>query len=397
MKQATSTEQIHHPYRAPEGWGAVPPGVFKASTVLFKTCADMRKRETHEQGYSYGLHGTPTSFTLMARLASLEGGKHCLLAPSGLGGITAVNMGLLRPGDEVLIPDNVYGQNRVFSQGLLREFGITHRVYDPLDALALEAMIGPQTKLVWVEAAGSITMEFPDLLGLVRACRAKGVRVALDNTWGSGLAFKPFDLENVGAGGLAVDVSMNAVTKYPSGGADVLMGAIVTVDDDIHRAIEHAHRQLGVGVGMNDVEMVLRGLPSIELRYHAQDRTTRALAQWMATRSEVAQVLHPALPDSPGHAFWAKSCTAAGCLFSVVFKDRYSQRQVDAFVEGLQLFGIGFSWAGPMSLAVPYDLTHSRNMALPFKNGRLVRFAIGLEAEADLRADIEQSLQAFAG
>lgn len=392
MKQAISTEQIHHPYQAPQGWGAVPPGIFKASTVLFKTCADMRNRAQHEEGYSYGLHGTPTSFTLMARLASLEGGKHCLLTPSGLGGITAVNMGLLRPGDEVLIPDNVYGQNRVFSQGLMREFGITHRVYDPLDAATLEAMIGPATKLVWIEAAGSITMEFPDLLGLVRACRAKGVRVALDNTWGSGMAFKPFELGE----GLSVDVSMNAVTKYPSGGADVLMGAVVTVDDGVHRAIEHAHRQLGVGVGMNDVELVLRGLPSIELRYHAQDRTTRALAQWLATRPEVAQVLHPALEGSPGHAFWAKTCTAAGCLFSAVFKDSYSQAQVDAFVEGLQLFGIGFSWAGPMSLAVPYDLTHSRNLSLPFKSGRLVRFAIGLEAEADLRADIEQSLKAFA-
>ncbi len=392
MKQAISTEQIHHPYQAPEGWGAVPPGVFKASTVLFKTCADMRNPAARDHGYSYGLHGTPTSFTLMARLASLEGGRHCLLAPSGLAAITTVNMGLLRPGDEVLIPDNVYGQNRVFSEGLMREFGITHRVYDPLDAAALEAMIQPRTKLVWVEAAGSITLEFPDLPGLVRACRAKGVRVALDNTWGSGLAFNPFDLGD----GLAVDVSMNAVTKYPSGGADVLMGAIVTVDDELHRAINHAHRQLGVGVGMNDVELVLRGLPSIELRYHAQDRTARALARWMSTRAEVAQVLHPALEDSPGHAFWAKTCKAAGCLFSVVFKDHYSQAQIDAFVDGLKLFGIGFSWAGPMSLAVPYELTHSRNLALPFKSGHLVRFAIGLEAEADLAGDIEQSLKRLA-
>ena len=392
MKQAISTEQIHHPYHAPEGWGAVAPGVFKASTVLFKTCADMRNPAARDRGYSYGLHGTPTSFTLMARLASLEGGTHCLLAPSGLAAITTVNMGLLRPGDEVLIPDNVYGQNRVFSEGLMLEFGITHRVYDPLDAAALDAMIEPRTKLVWVEAAGSITLEFPDLPGLVRACRAKGVRVALDNTWGSGLAFNPFDLGDE----LGVDVSMNAVTKYPSGGADVLMGSIVTVDGELHRAINHAHRQLGVGVGMNDVELVLRGLPSIELRYHAQDRTARALARWMATRAEVVQVLHPALEDSPGHAYWAKTCKAAGCLFSVVFKDSYSQAQIDAFVDGLQLFGIGFSWAGPMSLAVPYDLTHSRHLALPFKRGRLVRFAIGLEAEADLRGDIEQSLKQLA-
>jgi len=392
MKRAPSTEQIHHPYQAPEGYAAIPAGVFKASTILFKDCAEMRRPVARDEGYIYGLHATPTSFTLMARVATLEGGEHCLLAPSGLAAITTINLGLLRPGDEVLIPDNVYGQNRVFSEGLMEDFGVTHRVYDPLDAAAFAAMLTPATKLVWIEAAGSITMEYPDLLGLVRACREKGVLVALDNTWGTGIAFNPFDLGQ----GLAVDVSMNALTKYPSGGADVLMGSIVTADHALHKRISHAHRQLGVGVGMNDVELVLRGLPSTELRYHAQDRTTRALAEWMATRPEIARVLHPALSGSPGHAFWAETCTAAGCLFSVVFKSEYTQDQVDAFVDTLQLFGIGYSWAGPMSLAVPYDMTHSRNLALPYANGQLVRFAIGLEAAADLRADIEQALRALA-
>jgi cystathionine beta-lyase len=395
MKRAPSTEQIHHPYQPPEGFTAVPPGVYKASTILFKDCAEMRRPVARDEGYIYGLHATPTSFTLMARIATLEGGRHCLLAPSGLAAVTTINLALLRPGDEVLIPDNVYGQNRVFSEGLLKDFGVAHRVYDPLDAAAFEAMIAPATKLAWIEAAGSITMEYPDLLGLVRACRAKGVKVALDNTWGTGLAFDPFDLERR-PGGLAVDVSMNALTKYPSGGADLLMGSIVTADHALHKIISQTHRQLGVGVGMNDVEMVLRGLPSTELRFHAQDRTTRTLAQWMTTRPEVVQVLHPALPGSPGHPYWAETCTSAGCLFSVIFKDSYTQAQVDAFVDGLELFGIGYSWAGPMSLAVPYDMAHSRNLALPYESGHLVRFAIGLEAAEDLRADIEQALAVFA-
>ena len=387
MAKAISTQQIHHPYRAPEGWDAIPVGVYKASTVLFKNTADLHKpRPRDGHSYRYGLHGTPTSYTLAARIATLEGAEHCLLVPSGLAGVTLVSMALLRPGDEVLVPDNVYGQNRYLTESWLPQFGITHRFYDPLDAAGFQTLLTPKTRLVWLEAAGSITLEFPDLLGLVAACKAQGVTTALDNTWGAGVAFNPFTL--------GVDVSMQALTKYPSGGADILMGSVCTRDLSLHERLNHAHEHLGYSLGQNDVEMVLRGLPTLELRYRAQDTTTRALAAWMAEQPQVAQVLHPALPGSPGHAHWlATSSAGAACLFSAVFKRQFSAAQVDAFVDALALFGIGYSWAGPMSLAVPYDLQRSRDLSLPFADGLLVRFAIGLEAEADLRTDLAQALQ----
>ena len=394
-KRAISTEQIHHAYRAPAGWDAIPVGVFKASTVLFKNTADLHSlRPRDGQSYRYGLHGTPTSYTLAARLATLEGASHCLLTPSGLAAVTLVSLGLLRPGDEVLVPDNVYGQNRYLSESFLPQFGISHRFYDPLDAAGFAALLSPQTRLVWLEAAGSITLEFPDLVGLVQACKARGVLTALDNTWGSGVAFNAFEI----APGLGVDISMQALTKYASGGADVLMGSVCTRDLALHEKLNHAHEHLGYGLGQNDVELVLRGLPTLELRYRAQDATTRALAQWMQARPEIAQVLHPALPGSPGHEFWARTSSAgAACLFSAVFKPEYEPARVDAFVDALALFGIGYSWAGPMSLAVPYDMSQSRSLGMPCAAGRIVRFAIGLEAEADLRADLAQAFSVFAG
>jgi cysteine-S-conjugate beta-lyase len=253
--------------------------------------------------------------------------------------------------------------------------------------------LSPRTRLVWLEAAGSITLEFPDLLGILRACKAQGVVSALDNTWGAGIAFNGFEIAPHTQPGLGVDIVMQALTKYPSGGADLLMGAVSTRDADLHRRLEQTHEHLGYGVSGNDAELVLRGLPSIELRYRAQDASARGLAQWMAARPEVARVLHPALSDSPGHRHWLEAGGAgAACLFSVVFKPEYEMAAVDRFVDALQLFGIGYSWAGPMSLAVPYDMSRSRSLPLPYAPGVIVRFAIGLEDPADLRADLEQAL-----
>lgn len=390
LKRAPATELIHHPYRAPEGWDAVPVPVAKASTVLFKDTADLHKpRPRDGLTYRYGLHGTPTSYTLAARLATLEHAEHCLLVPSGLAAVTLPSLAILRPGDEVLVPDNVYGQNRYLTESWLPQWGVTHRVYDPLTVPELR----DNTRLVWLEAAGSITLEFPDLLGLLSACRARGVVTALDNTWGAGLAFNGFEPAPGTHPGLGADIVMQALTKYPSGGADVLMGSVCTRDRALHDRLNHAHEHLGYGLGQNDVELVLRGLPTLQLRYEAQDRVTRQLASWMAGQPQVARVFHPALPGSPGHEHWlAVGGAGAACLFSAVFKPEYSAAQVDAFVDALQLFGIGYSWAGPMSLAVPYDLRRSRNLPLPFEGGTLVRFAIGLEDGADLRADLAQAL-----
>jgi len=212
---------------AAAGFGAAAPGVYRASTVFFANVAALRARDWRSKnGYTYGLHGTPTTFTLEERLATLEGGTYCALAPSGLAAIALTNIALLRRGDEVLLPDNVYGPSKEFARALLAEWGISHKLYDAMDAAALEGAIGERTRLVWLEAPGSISMEFPDLRALVRAARARGVVTALDNTWGAGVALKPFDLGE----GAAVDLSMHALTKYPSGGADLLMGSVVTRD-----------------------------------------------------------------------------------------------------------------------------------------------------------------------
>ena len=294
------THLIHHPYQPPEGFTAPQPGVFKASTVVFPNVAAMRERDwKHKQGYTYGLHGTPTTFTLEERIATLEGGLQCVLVPSGLAAIANVALALLKTGDEVLIPDNAYGPNKALAEGELAACGITHQLYDPMDVADLAARITPRTKLVWLEAAGSVTMEFPDLIAQARLCRERGVVSALDNTWGAGLAFNAFDLDGQGLG---VDVSAHALTKYPSGGGDVLMGSVTTRDEALHLKLKLTHMRLGLGVGANDAEAVLRALPSIGLRYHAQDQAARTLAGWCAQQRQFVQVDPGFQPDRPAIA-----------------------------------------------------------------------------------------------
>jgi cystathionine beta-lyase len=390
-----ATKLIHHPYQPPEGFAAPQPGVFKASTVMFADVASMRARDwKHKTGYTYGLHGTPTTFTLEERIASLEGGLHTMLVPSGLASITLTDIAFLRSGDEVLIPENAYNPSKELARHELAGWGISHRFYDPMDANALAAMVTPATKLVWIEPPGSVTMEFPDVPNLVRAARSKGALVALDNTWGAGLAFNPFQLGGEGADALSVDISAHALTKYPSGGGDVLMGSVTTRDPALHAKVNAAHMRMGWGVAADDAETVLRALPTIALRYAAADRAARVLAAWWAARPEVSVVLHPAFSGSPGHEHWKRLCTQAAGLFSVVFDERYSAAQVDRFVDALKLFKIGFSWAGPVSLAVPYNLASMRKNSK--WNGTLVRFSIGLEGVDDLVADSAQALAAMA-
>jgi cystathionine beta-lyase len=395
-----STDLIHHAYLPPAEFEAPQVGVFKASTVIFPNVAAMRTREWMDKSaYTYGLHGTPTTFTLEERLATLEGGTHCILTPSGLAAIAHVDFALLKTGDEVLIPDNAYAPNKSLAEGELAQFGITHQVYNPLDVNDLAARITPRTRLVWLEAAGSVTMEFPDLVALVQLCKARGVLCALDNTWGAGLAFNAFDL-TPGQGELGVDLTIHALTKYPSGGGDVLMGSIVTRSNELARVLKLSHMRLGTGVGGNDAEMVLRSLASMPLRYKAQDTAARTLAAWCASQPAFSQVLHPALTSSPGHTHWQQLCVtpqapeglAAG-IFSVVMDARFPAHAVDAFCDNLQLFKLGYSWGGPMSLVMPYNMSTSRARATPhLQRGRVVRFCIGLEDVTDLQNDLSHAL-----
>jgi cystathionine beta-lyase len=392
-----STQLIHHGYTPPAEFQAPQPGIFKASTVFFPNVAAMRQREWKDKSaYTYGTHGTPSSFTLEERLCTLEGGKHCVLTPSGLSALAVAAFAVLKTGDHVLIPDNSYGPNKVLAEGELQSFGITHSYYDAMNPQDLAAKIQPNTKLVWLEAPGSVSMEFPDLVNLLRACKAHPVVTALDNTWGAGLAFQPFDL--LGDGSLSVDLTAHALTKYPSGGGDVLMGSVMTRDDALGLKLKLTMMRLGICVGPNDVESILRSLPTITLRYEAQDRAARQLAAWWQTQPACVQVMHPAIEGSPGHAHWQALCApnggeghAAG-LFSVMLSPKLTQTQVDAFCDNLKLFKIGYSWGGPVSLVVPYDIASMRsNWPTHLKQGYLVRFSTGFEAVNDLIGDLSQA------
>ena len=223
------------------------------------------------------------------------------MVPSGLAAIALANIALLKHGDEVLLPDNVYGPHKIFADGELKQWGISYQLYNPMDLADLSSRITSQTRLVWIEAAGSVTLEFPDVVEMVRLARSKGVLTALDNTWGAGLAFAPFDLAlALGAKSLGVDISVHALTKFPSGGGDVLMGSVTTCDDHLAKLLKLSHMRLGLGVGANDAELVLRSLPSMELRYRQQDATARALATWSLQQSAFAPVsyTHSTLPTN---------------------------------------------------------------------------------------------------
>jgi cysteine-S-conjugate beta-lyase len=388
------TDLIHHPYRAPEGFESPAVPVHKGSTILFENVAAMRSRQWLDRSaYTYGLHGTPTTFTLEERIATLEGGKYTILVSSGLAAITLVDIALLKSGDHVLLPDNAYNPNKVFTRHELAAWGITHALYGAMDPASLAAALTPATKLVWLEAPGSVTLEFPDLRSLIRVVRERAPQavIALDNTWGAGIAFDAF--------ALGIDVTIHALTKYPSGGGDVLMGAVTCRGGDdgdaLYRTLALSRSRVGHGVGINDVELVLRALPSMALRYAAQDAAGRAFAAWCQTRKEFVRVLHPALPGSPGHEHWASHCSAAAGLVTVEVDPRFSTAQTDAFVDALKLFRIGYSWAGPISLVVPYDPKTIRESNSPYR-GTLIRFCIGLEAVEDLIADATQALSVFA-
>jgi cystathionine beta-lyase len=343
----------------------------------------MRSGDWKEKNaYTYGLHGTPTTFTLEARLAEIEGGTHCLLAPSGLAAIAMCNFALLKSGDDVLLPDNVYSPNRDLAKWMSSDFGITARLYDPMIGAGIAELIQPNTKLIWTEAPGSVSMEVPDLRAICDVAKQKGVLVALDNTWSAGLALRGFDL--------GVDVVMQALTKYQSGGSDVLMGCLVTRDKLLHERLSMAHMRLGMGVSADDTYLVLRNLPTLKIRFETHDASARKVASWLKARPEIRKVLHPAFEDCPGHENWKRDFTGAGGLFSVLFDEKYTEAQTDRFVDSLKLFGIGYSWGGAHSLCIPYRIQAMRKTWK--EKGALVRFNIGLEDPDDLIADIENAL-----
>lgn len=390
MTDSTSTRGrqtciVHADTDLTPGFAAFTTPVARASTVIFPDLATVRAADWRDDAqWRYGLHATPTSAALAQRIAAIEGGRYALLQPSGLSAISNVYFGIVKSGDGVLIPDNIYSPNREHGEWLAQDFGLEVSYYDPLVGAGIADLIAPNTRLIWIEAPGSVTMEVPDVRAIVKAARERNIVTAIDNTYSAGLAFRPLEL--------GVDISVQALTKYQSGGSDVLMGATITVDHDLHLKLKRARMRMGTGVSSDDCSLVLRSLPNMKARFEAHDRTALNLAHWLKTRAEIATVLHPALSDCPGHAQFARDFTGAGGLFSVIFDERYSARQIDAFVEALELFAIGWSWGGAHSLVMPYDVASARTASPWPHRGTLVRFYMGLEDEADLRADIERAM-----
>jgi len=384
------TVAVQPDLQIPPGFGSFSPPTWRGSTVIFRNLAELRAHGDGATTYwRYGLHATPTSEALCQHLAKLEGARDTLLLPSGLAAISLVYFALLRSGDDVLVPDNVYGPNREHGEWLARDFGVTVRYYDPMIGGGIAALIRPNTRLIWMESPGSVTMEVPDTDAIVAAARERGVLTAIDNTWSAGLYFRPFDK--------GIDISVQALTKYQSGGSDVLMGAVLSRDEALHARLKRTRMLMGWGVSADDCFLVLRGLTSLPVRLAAHDRAAREVAEWLHQRPEVVKVLHPALPDCPGHAFWRRDFSGASGLFAVVLHARYTRAQVDAFVEALQRFAIGWSWGGAHSLAVPYHVHTMRPAGswppAGWQNaGELVRLYIGLEDTRDLIADLRNAL-----
>jgi len=384
-----AAELIHHPYQPPAGFASPAVAVHKGSSVFFEDVAALKcVRWADRDAYTYGLHGTPTTFALEARLATLEGAQHVLLAPSGLAALNLVNQSLLKSGDQLLIPDNVYGPSRNSARHELAGWGIDHAVYDPLDPADLAAKLTPATRLVWLEAAGSITLEFPDLMGLIAAVRAGAPQalIALDNTWGAGLAFKPL--------AHGIDVSVQAVTKYAAGHSDLLMGAIAVKDRDVGRQIDGTLEDMGWHVSPDDAWLALRGVRTLPLRYEAQARSALTVAQWLKAQPEVADVLHPPLPGSVGHDLWRRDFDGAASLMGVVMKGG-DTAAAHAFMRALSLFGMGYSWGGFESLITFETPQLAHRQHAPDLSGQLLRLHIGLEDPADLIGDLEKGLKAW--
>ena len=392
MKICPQTQLIHAPRKAPQYISTVQPPLYRASTIIFEsTDALFNRHWTDPYDYSYGTHGTPTTFTLGDNIAQIEGGKFCLLAPSGLSAINLVNSCFLSTGDEVWVADNIYGPNMEHLNNLQDRYGIKVKVYNPINIDTFTP--SEKAKLLWLEAAGSVTLEFPNLTALVKKAKNHQILTALDNTWGAGLAFNAFDF---GTEHLSVDITVHALTKYPSGGGDILMGSVVTQDKQLHDKLFRAHAIQGISVSGDDVAQIQRGLASMQLRYEHQSQSALTLLEWLKNQKQFVQILHPAEESSAGHQYWKEICQnshSAG-LVSVIFDSKYTLNDIRKFCDALKLFKLGFSWGGPVSLVMLYNLKDMRLLDHPhLKAGLLVRFCIGLENPRDLIQDIDQALK----
>ncbi len=375
-KQKADT-RVAHAGREPQRYhGFVNTPIYRGSTVLFPTLASL---EANEQEFTYGRLGTPTIKALEEAIAELEGGKRTLLTPSGLTAIATSLLAFVSAGDEILVSDSVYRPTRRFCDHVLKRLGVKTTYYDPLVGGGIKDLLSDKTTVVFAESPGSQTFEVQDIPAIAGAAHEAGAVLIMDNTWATPLYFKPF--------GHGVDVSVQAATKYIVGHADAMLGAI-TASDKVARAVERVHEDLGLCPGPEDVYLGLRGLRTLGVRLARQQQSAIELAKWLETRPEVERVLHPALPSHPGHQLWRRDFTGASGLFALVLKP-VSHSALAAMLDGLTLFGMGYSWGGFESLILPFDPRDYRTATKWQVEGQAVRLHVGLEDVEDLKADLD--------
>lgn len=401
MSQHTSHRTMHLQTKlsqpvchVPQNIQTLQPAIYRASTFVFQNTDEMIACYdwTRPYNYSYGTHGTPTTFSLADQIAELEGATHCLLAPSGLSAIQLVNTTFLKAGDEVWLPENSYYPNYEQLEMMQEHYGVIVKIYNPIDLNSFQP--SEKAKLLWLEAAGSISLEFPDLIGLIQKAKKHNILTAIDSTWSAGLAYCAFDLDEQHT---AVDLSVHALTKYPSGGGDILMGSICTTQRDLYLKLLKMHALQGIVVSGEDCAIISRSLASMALRYQKHHENTLAFIEYLKTCPEFSHVLHPSIAQHAGHQHWKAVCKtglAAG-LVSVVIDKQCSLAHVQDFCNRLNLFRLGYSWGGSTSLVMYYQGRERQAIAID-KNCYIIRFVLGLEHIDDLIADVQQARTAFA-
>ncbi len=377
---APATKVVHSGRSPHDNFGFVNPPVYRGSTVLFKTADKLWNRA---QPYTYGRTSTPTVQALEEAIADVEGGAACALTASGYQAVSTAILAFVKSGDHILMVDNVYQPTRKFCDYMLSKLGVETTYYDPLIGAGIAELIRPNTKIIFTESPGSQTFEVQDIPAIARVAAERDIWLIMDNTWASPLYFKPFEH--------GVDVSIQAATKYIVGHADAMLGAI-TSNARAAKYIAQSKDLLGVCPGSEETYLGMRGLRTLATRLAQHQRSALEIARWLEGRPEVSRVLHPGLPSHPQHAIWKRDFLGASGLFGVVLKPA-SQKAVAAMLDGLKLFGMGFSWGGYESLVIPFDARSYRTATKWEPEGPTLRLHIGLEDVDDLRAELEAGLQ----
>lgn len=376
-----TTKDYQEPFRS------LSPAVARASTVVFDSLDDFVQRKKRQpDGFSYGVTGTPTARLLEQRIAALEGGRHCIVAPSGAAALMMAVMGFVRGGDHLLVSAACYGALKSFAEKWLAHMNIEVEFYRPAIGADIAKLLKANTRMICMESPGTVTMEMQDVPGIVSVARKHGVLTAMDNTWASPLGFRP--LEH------GVDFSIEAATKFFGGHSDVLMGSISMNDFSHYEVLRETQSILGQQVSPDDCFLVLRGLETLKLRVDAQSASTIQVARFMEQHPLVDRVLYPPLESDPGYAFWKRDFTTNGCLFSVVLKPA-GEQAFYGFFDSLHHFAIGASWGGTHSLAAYYPAPLQANRIFPATDQPVVRLSIGLEDTDLLIADLTQALTAY--